>query len=73
MASRGEKRPGARPDCLHCVHYFVTWESDRPRGCRAYEFKSVELPSDVVLASSGDACQLHERKSGGRPRAKLIR
>jgi len=51
----------------------VTWESDRPRGCRAYEFKSVELPSDVVLASSGDACQLYERKSDGRPRAKLIR
>ena len=63
----------ARPDCLHCVHYFVTWESDRPRGCRAYEFKSADLPSDVVQASSGDACQLFERKDGKRPKARLLR
>lgn len=63
----------ARPDCLHCVHYFVTWESDRPRGCRAYEFKSADLPSDVVLASSGDGCQLFERKDEKRPKARLLR
>jgi hypothetical protein len=62
-----------RPDCLHCVHYFVTWESDRPRGCRAYQFKSNELPSDVVLASSGERCALFERKPGPRRKAQLLR
>lgn len=70
MAGAREDR---RPDCLHCVHYFVTWESDRPRGCRAYEFKSPDLPSEVVLASSGEPCQLFERKDGARRRARLLR
>ena len=73
MTDRDRNRAAERPDCLHCVHYFVTWETDRPRGCRAYEFKSVEVPSEVVLASSGEPCKLHERKSGARPRAKLLR
>lgn len=72
MAAR--PRPDAeRPDCLHCIHYFVTWEADRPRGCRAYEFKSAELPSDVVLASSGEACRCFERKPGSKPKARLLR
>ena len=68
MANRNE-----RPDCLHCLHYFVTWESDQPRGCRAYEFKSPQLPSDVVLESSGEACRLFERKSETRSPTKLLR
>lgn len=63
----------ARPDCLHCVHYFVTWEPARPRGCHAYAFKSDDLPSQVVLATSGEACQLFERRPG-RPRStRLVR
>ncbi len=62
-----------RPDCLHCKHYFVTWDNDKPRGCRAYEFKSVELPSDVVLSSSGEACQFFDRKAAPRGSGKLLR
>ena len=59
-----------RPDCLHCRHYFVTWDPAEPRGCRAYEFKSRDLPSDVVFRSSGETCQLFDRKParGGPPR-----
>lgn len=53
-----------RPDCLHCRHYFVTWEPAQPRGCRAFGFKSVELPAMVVLSSSGEACRLFERRTG---------
>ena len=71
MAARTTKSD--RPDCLHCEHYFVTWESDRPRGCHAYEFKSHEVPSDVVLASSGEACRLFKRKDGERKKPKLLR
>lgn len=56
-----------RPVCTHCEHFFVTWEPDQPRGCRAYEFKSVEMPSAVVLASSGRPCQLFEPKRRARP------
>ncbi len=62
-----------RPDCLHCVHYFVTWEAERPRGCHAYEFKSTELPSDVVFSSSGERCQLFERKPDSKPKPRLLR
>ena len=73
MADERSRRADERPDCLHCAHYFVTWEPDRPRGCRAYEFKSAEMPSDVVLSSSGERCQLFERKAGGNRRTRLVR
>ena len=72
MAAR-TRSESERPDCLHCVHYFVTWESDRPRGCRAYEFKSADLPSDVVFSSSGERCQCFERKPGAKSKARLLR
>ena len=72
MAERTDPKP-KRPDCLRCTHYFVTWEPDRPRGCRAYEFKSAELPSDVVMASSGEPCQFFIRKAGQSSRTQLIR
>jgi hypothetical protein len=62
-----------RPDCLHCVHYFVTWDVQQPRGCRAYAFKSQDLPSDVVFASSGQACQLFERKPAKPSPPRLLR
>ncbi|MEZ4330604.1 MAG: uracil-DNA glycosylase [Myxococcota bacterium] len=62
-----------RPDCLHCVHYFVTWEPAKPRGCRAYAFKSEDLPSDVVFESSGEPCRLFERKPERKPPARLVR
>ena len=66
-------KKSARPDCLHCEHYYVTWEPERPRGCRAYAFKSEQTPSEVVLASSGEPCQLFSRKPEARSRTKLIR
>ncbi len=66
-------RAGARPDCLHCRHYFVTWEADKPRGCRAYEFKAAELPSEVVREASGQPCQLFERKQGEQKKPRLLR
>lgn len=72
MSPSGRPDP-TKPDCLHCTQYFVTWESDRPRGCRAYAFKSAELPSEVVRASSGESCQLFERKPGPKERPRLLR
>ncbi len=62
-----------RPDCLHCEHYFVTWEVHQPRGCRAYAFKASEMPSDVVFRSSGEPCQLYARKAGHPAPAKRPR
>ena len=48
--------------CKRCKNYFVTWENDKPHGCRAYGFKSPTLPSQVVKESSGEDCQVFEQK-----------
>ncbi|QKF81960.1 uracil-DNA glycosylase [Halarcobacter ebronensis] len=50
--------------CQKCKHYFVTWEPSRPHGCRAYGFKSKQIPSAVVKKSSGADCSFFEIKSG---------
>lgn len=52
--SAGQKRQA--PDCLRCKNYFITYDPRQPRGCRAYGFKSRDLPSHVVLSSSGAPC-----------------
>ncbi|MCL1981085.1 MAG: hypothetical protein FWG62_08445 [Proteobacteria bacterium] len=54
------KGPGAkdRPNCLACLHSFITYDPRQPRGCRAYGFKSRDLPSRVILATSGTECRL---------------
>ena len=48
---------GTHPNCMLCKHFFITYEPARPRGCRAYGFKSSAFPSQVVLSSSGAPCQ----------------
>jgi len=64
-----------KSDCMHCRHFFITWLGDFPRGCRAYGFRSPDLPSVVVQRESGVPCQLfsprpqarkHPEKSEGR-------
>lgn len=49
--------------CQKCKHYFVTWEPNKPHGCRAYGFKSKYIPSMIVKQSSGFNCTLYELKS----------
>lgn len=44
--------------CQKCVHYFVTWQVGKGHGCKAYGFKSAQLPSVVVKNSSGADCRL---------------
>jgi hypothetical protein len=48
--------------CQKCKYYFVTWEPNKPHGCKAYGFKSRQLPSVVVKQSSGLECSLYEPK-----------
>jgi len=48
--------------CQRCKHYYVTWEKNKPHGCRAYGFKSQNLPSVVVKQSSGSDCNFYEDK-----------
>ena len=44
------------PNCAECVHYFITWDTKFPYGCRAMGFKSKNNPHRDVLESSGKPC-----------------
>lgn len=56
-------------NCFKCAHFYVTWDELFPRGCRALDFKSSEMPSSVVLKSSGLECQQFEPKEGRKKTA----
>jgi len=49
-------------DCFRCRHFYVTWDPAAPRGCRAFGFKTPQIPSIVVRQNSGAPCQLFEPK-----------
>ena len=51
-----------RINCRRCEFYFVTWEKNKPHGCKAYGFKSQQIPSLVVFQSSGTDCSLFKQK-----------
>lgn len=51
-------------NCFQCCHFYVTWDPKHPRGCKAYGFKTRELPSAVVMRSSGMECMKFEPKKG---------
>ncbi|WP_319404608.1 uracil-DNA glycosylase [uncultured Desulfosarcina sp.] len=42
--------------CRKCIFYYITWDTRRPHGCRAMNFKSRRPPSLVVRQSSGQDC-----------------
>jgi hypothetical protein len=48
--------------CQKCQFYFVTWQQDKPHGCKAYGFKSRLLPAMVVFQSSGMKCSFYKPK-----------
>ena len=43
-------------NCMACRFFYITYEAGHPYGCRALAFKSREMPSRVVYASSGLEC-----------------
>jgi len=55
--------PDKMPNCIKCVHYFITYEASRPYGCKAMGFKSKVNPARVVFESSGLHCQLFRPKN----------
>jgi hypothetical protein len=52
------------PNCLKCIHYYITYEPAMPYGCRAMKFKTARNPAQVVYSSSGMHCQLFKQKNG---------
>ena len=49
-------------DCNQCRYYYITWDKTFPYGCKAIGFKSKQLPSVEVRASSGCDCLLFKKK-----------
>ena len=65
-------REHPKPICLECSHYYITWDTQFPYGCRSMDFKSKRSPHLDVLESSGSPCmmftprRLRDRSTGGR-------
>ncbi|OYY23402.1 MAG: hypothetical protein B7X74_03015 [Thiotrichales bacterium 39-47-5] len=57
-------------DCTQCQHYYVTWDVNRPHGCRFFAFKSPCSPALSVFESSGKSCEAFEQKQFARNRKK---
>ncbi len=51
-----------RINCIKCKHFYTTWDSKFPRGCRAFNFKTQAMPSVTVFRSSGAHCLKYEEK-----------
>lgn len=54
--------PRTRPECRRCRSYYVTWDANRPHGCKVYAFKSVLLPCDEVRLATGEECRAFEAR-----------
>lgn len=54
-----------RINCMQCKYYYVTWDYSKPKGCKAFGFKSQALPSLVAFQSSGVPCLRYEPKENG--------
>lgn len=53
-------------DCIHCKHFAITWEPNKPKACKLFGFKSAYLPSSIVLRTTGSECAGFERKEPGK-------
>jgi hypothetical protein len=56
-----------KPDCYNCTYFFVTWQAHAPRGCKAFGFKTKNLPSMEVLKISGKDCVYYTPKREIKP------
>jgi hypothetical protein len=50
--------------CMKCIHFYITWDKNFPKGCRAMGFKCHEMPSKMVYQASGVECLRFEPKIG---------
>jgi hypothetical protein len=52
----------SKPNCSQCRHFFITWNTQTPHGCRRYGIQSREQPSKVVAMAGAGDCQGFEAK-----------
>jgi hypothetical protein len=60
-------------DCFQCRYFYTTWEASEPRGCKAFGFKTSQMPSKVVVESSGEPCLKFSPKNTPSPHSKNIK
>jgi hypothetical protein len=51
-----------RPNCNKCIYHYITHDPVQPHGCRGLGFKSAQIPSVLVFATSGIECQTFTEK-----------
>jgi hypothetical protein len=56
--------PSRPPNCLKCVHFKVTWDTDFPRSCEIFSIKCRNLPSHEVFRATGGNCPAFRLKEG---------
>jgi hypothetical protein len=44
-------------NCYKCKYYYITWDVSFPKGCKFYDFKSLNFPSLLVKQSTGLPCE----------------
>jgi hypothetical protein len=49
---------------MQCIHFYITWDKNYSKGCRAMGFKCHEMPSVMVYKASGVECLRFESKAG---------
>jgi len=54
-----------QPRCVHCRHYFVTYQPHHPHACRYFGIRTPGPPSIAVLRSSGESCRAFEKRVPG--------
>jgi len=52
-----KEKKSVKVHCRNCEYFYITWDQQRPYGCRAMGFKTKRLPSWDVYQSSGEQCQ----------------
>ncbi|OFZ26544.1 MAG: hypothetical protein A2381_12495 [Bdellovibrionales bacterium RIFOXYB1_FULL_37_110] len=50
-------------NCSKCKFFYITWDSFAKYGCKAYKFKSKEMPCLSVKKISNQECQLFKDKA----------
>ena len=55
---------GSGLPCRGCIHFFMTYHSAFPYGCRAMGFKSRKYPCIEVRAATGAVCGMRESRVG---------
>lgn len=50
------------PNCRQCEHFHVTWDTANPQGCTKFGFKTKQMPSVEILATTGRQCTFFTSK-----------